>query len=321
MSKKRVLITGGAGFVGRVLADMLTECQYTVRIVDDLSNPQSRAPAVGEFIVGDIADTEIAKAAFANVDYCIALASRRGSIGFVDRNPTDILTGNTAIYNASFQAAVAADVQRFVYVSSSMVFEAASVYPTPERHINDTGIPVSHFGMAKILGEHYCRSFAKEQGLKYTIIRPSNVYGPEEKPGDKPGDSHVIPDLFKKFCDSGSQIEVFGDGMQSRCFVHRNDIARGIVAALKSADAVNQDFNMGGAEEIRILDLAQEIWNAMGGGGNIQPVFVKGFPQDVSRQFMSCDKARGILGWEPEIFFKDGLKDMVGWLAGADARF
>ena len=95
-------------------------------------------------------------------------------------------------------------------------------------------------------------------------------------------------------------------------------IARGIVAALKYDNAVNQDFNMGGAEEIRILDLAQEIWNAMGGGGNIQPVFVKGFPQDVSRQFMSCDKARGILGWEPEVFFKDGLKDMVRWLADAE---
>ena len=313
-SLRRVLVTGGCGFVGREVSSRLMENGYDVVVADNLSNPQSWPKPEFNFHRLNMEDPAAARMAFTDVDACIALASHRGAIGYVGRHPTEILTGNSSIYNATFKAAVEAKVKRLVFISSSMVFESAQDFPTPEERIESIGVPVSFFGFSKMLGEMYCRSFHQEFGLNYTIIRPSNVYGINELPEEKVGDSHVIPDLFKKIVSGQYPVELLGDGRQTRCFVHVDDIARGIVKAFESTEAENEDFNVGGTEEVQILELARMIWDFCGMDKDFEVSHVEGFAQDVNRQFMDVGKAMRLLDWEPQISFRDGLKEVVEWL-------
>lgn len=311
---QRILVTGGCGFVGSEVVSQLLARGYEVVVADDLSNPQSRVKPGYEFLQIDIGGKETARRAFEGVDACIALASRRGAIGYVHRSPTDIITGNNCIYNGTFQAAVEAQVRRLVFISSSMVYESCRSFPTRESDLATTSMPKSVFGFSKLMGERYCQAFWQEFSLPYTIIRPSNVYGINEIPGDKVGDTHVIPDLFKKIVSGQYPVELLGDGLQTRCFVHVSDIARGIIFALESESATNEDFNISGAEEVQIIKLAEMIWEFCGKNGVFRVSFTAGFPQDVERQFPDIGKARRMLGWEPQVPFNKGLQDVVAWL-------
>ena len=315
---RRVLVTGGCGFVGTEVVSLLLAKGHQVVVADDLSNPQSQAKSGYDSLRVDVGDPDAARAAFKGVDACIAMASRRGAIGYAHRNPTDIITGNSRIYDGTFRAAAEAGVRRLVFVSSSTVYENARIFPTRERDIATIPTPKSVFGFSKLIGEGYCRAFWQEFSLPYTIVRPSNVYGINEVAEDKVGDSHVIPELFKKVASGQHPVELLGDGRQTRSFVHTTDLARGIVTALESDHAANEDFNMGGTEEIQILDLAEMIQELCGKTGEFEVSHTEGFPNDVRRQFLDTAKAQTMLGWRPQVSFKDGLREVVDWLL---ARF
>ena len=123
-------------------------------------------------------------------------------------------------------------VERFVYVSSSMVFERAQEYPTPESYIDDCPVPLSAYGYSKLTGEIYCRAAHDEHGLPYTICRPFNAYGPGEMPDDEPGIAHAVPDLIRKSLAGLRPLPIFGSGEQTRTLTHVDDIADGIVTAM-----------------------------------------------------------------------------------------
>lgn len=313
-SHKRILVIGGCGFVGSKIVSLLLDKGYEVRVADDLSNPQSRVGPGYEFLRIDIGDDEAAMKAFRNVDACIALTSRRGSTGFVHRNPTEILTGNNHIYNGTFQAAVEAGIERLVFASTSLVYESARNFPSLEEEVTAMPVPVSVYGFSKLVGEQYCRAFSRAYGLPYTIIRPSNVYGINEVPGDRVGDTHVIPDLFKKISSGQYPVELLGDGRQTRCFIHMTDIARGFIMALEAEEAENEDFNMGGTEEIQVIELAEMIWQFCGIAKEFRVSYTASFPNDVQRNYLDISKADRLLGWRPQIPFRDGLREVVEWL-------
>lgn len=308
---RRVLVTGGCGFVGREVVSLLLANGYDVVVADDLSNPQSRVESGYKFYQIDIGNLGEAHKVFEGVDACVALASRRGAIGFVYRNPTEILIGNNNIYNGTFNAAADAKIRRLVFISSSMVYECSPHFPSKEAELSKAALPVSVFAFSKLMGEQYCKAFHQQHELNYTIIRPSNVYGPEEVPGEKVGDAHVIPDLFKKITSGEYPISLLGNGKQTRSFIHVKDIARGIVTALENEGAANEDFNMGGSEEIQIFELAKMIWALCGIKKEFQFAHHPGFPQDVQRQFLDTAKARNLLEWCPEINFRDGLREAI----------
>ena len=113
------------------------------------------------------------------------------------------------------RAALDDDVERFVYVSSSMVFERAELFPTPEDHLADCPVPRSAYGFSKLTGEVYCRAAHDEHGLPYTICRPFNAYGPGELPDDEPGIAHAVPDLIRKVLAGQRPLEIFGSGEQT----------------------------------------------------------------------------------------------------------
>src|SRR5213078_3674836 len=172
---------------------------------------------------------------------------------------------NNALTGAVVSASLERDVERFLYVSSSMVFERASEFPTTEEHLLHCPIPRSAYGFSKLAGEVYTRAAHDEHGLRYTICRPFNAYGPGELPDpDEPGIAHAVPDLIAKALAAQRPLEIFGSGEQTRTLTHVEDIADGIVTAMASPAGQNEDFNVSASEEMTVAEIARVIWEACG---------------------------------------------------------
>jgi nucleoside-diphosphate-sugar epimerase len=307
-----ILVTGGCGFIGREVVRALVAKGYTVRVADNLSKPSSVPPPDCEFVRVDLTDPAAARAVFSGARACVNLAALIGGIGYFHKLPASILSENNRIYSSTFDAAVAAGIERMVFVSSSMVFESATRFPSREEDLLVNPPPLTAYGFSKLIGEWYCRAYRDQHGLRYTIIRPFNAIGPEEAAGDEVGDAHVIPDLVKKIRGGQYPVELLGDGRQTRCFTHVTDIARGVVLALESEQAVDEDFNLGASAEITMLDLAQRIFALCVPAKPFRATFVPGFPGDVRRRVPDGSKAKRVLGWEPVVRFDDALREVVG---------
>ncbi|MEA2271043.1 MAG: UDP-glucose 4-epimerase, partial [Solirubrobacteraceae bacterium] len=205
------------------------------------------------------------------------------------------------------------------YVSSSMVFERATEYPTPEEHIWDCPMPRSAYGFSKLTGEVYVRAAHDEHGLPYTICRPFNAYGPGEMPEDEPGIAHAVPDLIRKCLElpPGAPLPIFGDGTHTRTLTHIDDIADGIVAAMSSPAGLNEDFNVSASEELTVAEIARIIWEETGRDPEAfalehEPTF----EVDVVRRWPNVDKAQRMLGWQARIGVREGIAQTVEWLRG-----
>jgi len=310
---KSVVVTGGCGFIGTEVVRQLVARGYRVRVVDDLSKPESQVSDAYEFLRFDLADPERTLEIFEGMDICVNLASKIGGIGYFHKYPATIISENCKIYSSTFEAAAKCGMERMIYISSSMVFECADGFPSREEDILKIPPPVTSYGMSKLVGEYYCRAFLAEHGLPYTILRPFNAYGINEAPGEEVGYAHVIPDLIKKALLSSDGIEILGDGEQTRSFTHVRDVASGIIAAMEHEKAVNEDFNLGTSKDIRILDLARKIFELCRPKEAFRPKFVEGFTYDIRRRVPEASKARKLLGWEPGVRLEDGLAEVVEW--------
>ena len=310
---KSVVVTGGCGFIGTEVVRQLLAKGYPVRVVDDLSKPESQVSDAYEFVQFDLADPARTLQAFKGMDVCINLASKIGGIGYFHKYPATIISENSKIYSSTFEAAARCGMERMVYISSSMVFESTETFPSREEDIFHIPPPVTSYGMSKLIGEYYCRAFLAEHKLPYTILRPFNAFGVNEAPGDEVGYAHVIPDLIKKaLCDHGP-MEILGDGQQTRSFTHVRDVTSGIIRAMESPAAVNEDFNLGTSEEVQILDLARMVFELCRPGEAFRVKHVGGFEYDIRRRFPDASKAKRLLGWEPRGHLKDGLVEVVEW--------
>ncbi len=195
----------------------------------------------------------------------IHLAAIVGGIANFHKLPFTLTEVNNALTGAVVHAAVDQDVERFVYVSSSMVFERATEFPTTEEHLAECLAPRSAYGFSKLAGEVYTRAAHDEHGLRYTICRPFNAYGPGELPdADEPGIAHAVPDLIHKALTGRRPLEIFGSGEQTRTITHVDDIADGIVTAMASPAGENEDFNISASQELTVAELARLIWEACG---------------------------------------------------------
>lgn len=312
--KKRVLVTGGAGFIGSEVVKQLLQKGYKVRVADDLSKREAKVPQGCDFIRADLTNPENAIRALKNIDLCIHLAAKIGGIGYFHKYPATILSENNKLYSAIFEAAVKNKIERILYLSSSMVFESTDRFPSKENDLNKIPPPLSAYGFSKLVGEEYCRAFKDEYGLNYTICRPFNAYGINEAPGDEVGYAHVIPDVIKKILSGQYPFELLGNGKQTRCFTHVSDLGRGIIMALESPKAVNQDFNLGTEEETRMIDLAKMIFKLCNTGRPFKVKFVPGFTYDIKRRVPSSKKARKILGWKPTKKLTEELPIIIDWV-------
>ena len=314
MKKNKVLVTGGAGFIGSEVVKQLLKKGYSVRVADDLSKLEAKVPKDCEFLKVDLTDKNEALHAMDGVDYCIHLAAKIGGIGYFHKYPATILSENNKMYSSVFEAAVNAKIKRIIYLSSSMVFESTDTYPSKESDINKIPPPVSSYGFSKLVGEWYCKSFYDEYGLNYTIVRPFNAYGINERPEKEIGYAHVIPDLIKKIISGQYPLELLGNGKQIRCFTHVSDISRGIILALESSKAINEDFNIGSDKEMKMIDLARLLWEKCNINKPFKVKYVPGFKYDIKRRVPSSKKARTILGWKPEKKLDEELPEIITWI-------
>ena len=313
----RVLVTGAAGTIGAaVVRRLIRDGGWEVTASD-----QHEAPAWMRegcrVHTGDLRDYREALAASEGCSHVIHLAAIVGGIGNFHKLPHTLLEVNTALYNAVFRAALDRRVERLVYVSSSMVFERATQFPTPEEHVADTPIPESAYGFSKLAGEVHCRALNDEHGLPFTICRPFNAYGPGELPDPEPGIAHVVPDLISKVLSGRRPLEIFGTGEQTRTFTHTDDIADGIVTAMSSPAGLDEDFNISAADEMTIAEIARVIWEACGEDpSQLQLEHLPSFEVDVQRRWPSVEKAKRLLGWEARIGLREGIAGTVEWLRG-----
>jgi nucleoside-diphosphate-sugar epimerase len=311
----RVLVTGGAGTIGSaVVRRLLRDPAWEVRVSDQRDAPLWMREGC-EVHQGDLRRLEDARAAMAGCTHVIHLAAIVGGIANFHKLPHTLTEVNNALYNAIFRAALDEAVERFVYVSSSMVFERAEQYPTREDYIDDCPVPLSAYGFSKLTGEIYCRAAHDEHGLPYTICRPFNAYGPGEMPDDEPGIAHAVPDLIRKSLVPLRPLPIFGSGEQTRTLTHVDDIADGIVTAMASPAGLNQDFNISAAEELTVKEIARICWEACGNAPeDFELEHLPSFKVDVVRRWPSVEKARELLGWEARIGVREGIEQTVGWL-------
>lgn len=311
----RVLVTGGAGTIGAaVVRRLLRDPGYEVRVSDQRPAPDWMREGC-QVHTGDLRDLGEARAATASCSHVIHLAAIVGGIANFHRLPHTLTEVNNALYNAIVRASLDHEVERFLYVSSSMVFERATEFPTTEEHLDDCPTPRSAYGFSKLTGEVYCRAAHAEHGLPFTICRPFNAYGPGEVPDSDPGIAHAVPDLLRKSLEGQSPLEIFGSGEQTRTLTHVDDIADGIVTAMSAEAGLNEDFNISAAEELTVAEIAQICWEAAGRNPEeFELTHLPSFEVDVQRRWPSVEKARRLLGWEARIGVREGVAETAAWL-------
>jgi UDP-glucose 4-epimerase len=311
----RVLVTGGAGTIGAaVVRRLLADPSFEVRVSDQRLAPQWMREGC-EVHTGDLRLPEEARTATKGCTHVIHLAAIVGGIANFHKLPYTLTEVNNALYNAVIRAAIELDVERFVYVSSSMVFERAELFPTPEDYLPECPVPVSAYGFSKLTGEVYCRAAHDEHGLPYTICRPFNAYGPGEIPDAEPGIAHAVPDLINKVLSGQRPLGIFGSGEQTRTLTHVEDIADGVVAAMSSPAGLNEDFNISASRELTVAEIARIVWEACGEDPDaFELEHLPTFAVDVQRRWPSVEKARRLLGWESRIEVEDGIAATVRWL-------
>ncbi len=312
----RVLVTGGAGTIGRaVVRRLLGDERWEVRVADHREVPGWVREGC-EVRSGDLRDPEVAREALTECTHVIHLAAIVGGIANFHKLPYTLTEVNNSLTGALVSGSIKRNIERFLYVSSSMVFERATQFPTTEEHLRDCPTPHSAYGFSKLAGEVYTRAAHDQHGLRYTICRPFNAYGPGERPDpEEPGIAHAVPDLISKALSGQHPLQIFGSGEQTRTLTHVDDIADGVVTALGSPAAENEDFNISACEELSVAEIARRIWIAC---GRDEQTFAlehqPSFAVDVQRRWPSVEKARRLLGWKAQIGLEEGLAGTVEWL-------
>jgi UDP-glucose 4-epimerase len=311
----RVLVTGGAGMIGQaIVRQLVRDPDFEVRVSDQRDAPDWIREGA-EVHTGDLRDASVARAALEGATHVIHCAAIVGGIANFHRLPYTLTEVNNALYNSVIGAALREEVERFVYISSSMVFERAALFPTPEDHLPDCLAPRSAYGFSKLTGEVYCRAAHEQFGLPYTICRPFNAYGPGEVASDEPGIAHAVPDLIRKVLAGQRPLQIFGSGEQTRTLTHVDDIAAGVIAALRSPAGLNEDFNISASAELTIAQIAKIVWESCGEDPDAFALeHLPSFAVDVQRRWPSVEKARLLLGWEAQIEVTEGIAATVRWL-------
>ncbi|MBI3298599.1 MAG: GDP-mannose 4,6-dehydratase [Elusimicrobia bacterium] len=311
LSGSKVLVTGGAGFIGSALSTRLSAAGALVTVLDNLATGRKENLAdAGDarLVVGDIRDGAILERLLPGTDivYHLACLGVRHSIHSPTENHEVNASGTLGLLKAARQAGVA----RFVHVSSSEVYGTARTAPMTEDH---PAFPMTVYGASKLAGECYARAFHRVYGYPTVVLRPFNAYGPR---CHHEGDSGEVIPKFLLRCLAGRPMVVFGDGAQTRDFTFVDDTAAGILAAGLVDEAVGLTLNLGSGSEVSILELSR-IVAAAAGRPEASVVHEAERPGDVKRLCADSGAARAILGYLPSVPLADGLRRLGEWYARA----
>jgi nucleoside-diphosphate-sugar epimerase len=330
----KVLVTGAAGFICGYLVPELLERGHEVTGVDDFSKYGRLAKSYDghplyRFVEGDARDAALLSGLAADCDQVVAAAAMIGGISYFHEFAYDLLAENERILGATFDAAIAArrdgHLERIVVLSSSMVYESATVFPTPEGAQLTSPPPVSTYGFQKLASEYFAKGAHEQYGLPYTILRPFNCVGIGERRAVRDTDvmsgnvklalSHVVPDLVLKVLKGQDPLHILGQGNQVRHYTYGGDLARGIRIAMESPAALNEDFNLSTATSTTVLELAEAIWRrAHGPGRPFRHVSDPPFEHDVQLRIPDIRKAREALGFEATTSLDAMLDEVIPWI-------
>jgi UDP-glucose 4-epimerase len=309
VQNQRVLVTGGAGFIGSELVRQLAARGFGVRVVDNLINGrrENLDDVLGEnvgLVVADVRDAKSMGLWLRDVEIVFHLACLgvRHSI----HSPLENHEVNASATLGLLNAARSNGVKRFVYVSSSEVYGTARTAPITEEHPT---LPMTVYGASKLAGEAYTRAFWETYRYPTVVLRPFNSYGPR---CHHEGDSGEVIPKFLLRCLAGKPMVVFGDGTQTRDFTFVGDTAAGILAAGVSDRSVGQTINLGSGKEIQIRELASTIARVLGRPGT-EIIHVESRPGDVLRLLADSSKARQLLQFKPTVALRDGLTRLRDW--------
>ncbi len=331
----KILVTGSAGFIGGYLIEDLLARGHHVVGVDNFSKYGKVEKSYSSherftFVEGDARDPRLLTELAMSCDHFIAGAARIGGISYFHEYAYDLLADNERIIAASFDAALAAysgrgkgKLKKITVLSSSMVFENATVWPTPEDH--KCPPPDSTYGFQKLACEYFAKGAWEQYKLPYTICRPFNCVGIGERRalGDKDipsgniklAMSHVVPDLVQKIVRGQDPLHILGAGNQVRCYTYGGDLAKGIVETLEHPAATNDVFNLSTPEATSVLELAEVIWNKVHKGAKpFNFVSDKAYPYDVQKRVPDVTKATKVLGFEAKTSLSEMLDEVIPWI-------
>jgi UDP-glucose 4-epimerase len=332
----RILVTGAAGFINGYLVPELLDAGHEVIGLDDFSKYGRLAKSYDDhpcyrFVEGDAKDTALMRDLAADVDQVVASAAMIGGISYFHEFAYDLIAENERILASTFDAAIAAHrdghLQRIVVMSSSMVYESATVFPTPEGAQLTSPPPISTYGFQKLASEYFAKGAWEQYQLPYTIVRPFNCVGIGERRALRDTDimsgnvklalSHVVPDLALKVLKGQDPLHILGDGSQVRHYTYGGDLAHGIRLALESDTTVNEDVNLSTAQSTTVLELAEAIWRKVHGPDReFRYVSDPPFEHDVQMRVPDVRKATELLGFEATTTLDEMLDEVIPWIRG-----
>jgi nucleoside-diphosphate-sugar epimerase len=330
----KILVTGAAGFICGYLVSELLEAGHEVVGVDNFSKygPVRRSfdghPRY-RLVEGDAKDSVLMIELAADCDHVVAGAAMIGGISYFHEFAYDLLAENERICAATFDAAISAHrlgrLQRITVISSSMVFESATVFPTPEGAELTSPPPRSTYGFQKLATEFFAQGAQEQYSLPYTIVRPFNCVGVGERRALRDHDvmsgnvklamSHVVPDLCQKVLKGQDPLHILGDGSQVRHYTYGGDLAHGIRLAMESERAVNEDFNLSTERSTTVIELAQVIWRKVHGPDRpLNVVSDPPYEHDVQMRVPDVRKAREVLGFQATTTLETMLDEVIPWV-------
>jgi UDP-glucose 4-epimerase len=334
---EKVLVSGSAGFIGGYLVEELLARGYLVTGIDNFSKYGRVRKSYDDnpnytLIEADAGDAGLLADLLADCDHFIAGAAMIGGISYFHTYAYDLLATNERIIAASCDAAIKAHrggrLRKVTYLSSSMVFESASHWPSHEGQEREIPPPLSSYGFQKLAVEYFARAAWDQYQLPYTIVRPFNCVGTGESRalGDEEilsgnvrlAMSHVVPDLVQKILKGQDPLHILGSGDQIRHYTYGGDLASGIVTAMAHPQALNEDFNLSTAESTTVLQLAGLIWRKIKGEEvPLRVIHDDPFAHDVQRRIPATDKAKRVLGFEATTTLDEMLDTVIPWIAQA----
>ena len=313
--EKRVLVTGGTGFIGSHLTEQLVTSGARVTVIGRETEARVRFLDLKHSVVAYrrvdlMGPSRKLKQLFSGKDMIFHLAARVAGIGYNSTHPATMLYDNLALTLTALEAARIGGVKRFQYVSSACVYPRHCTIPTPETEgFSGDPEPTNFgYGWAKRMGEVLARTYGDEHGLEVSIVRPYNGYGPRDN--FDPETSHVIPALIKRVVGGEDPVVVWGDGSSTRSFLYVEDFARGLLEACEKYP-VADPVNIGSDEEISIKDLVKLIIEISGSKAGIR--FDRSKPNGQPRRNCDTRKAREKIGFVAKVSLREGLKRTIEW--------
>jgi len=312
---RRVLITGGASFIGSHLTDALVERGAKVRIVDDLSSGKLEniqhhlAQGTVEFIQADLREPGVARMAMRDIEIIFHLAADHGGRGYVDLHQAGPAS-NLFLDGLVFWEARRAGVEKVVFASSGCVYpNFLQSDPNQEVYLTEDLVKPPYdadnmYGWAKLMAELTLKAYYKEYGMKAASCRYFTVYGPRGV------ENHAVIAMIAKAFIGQNPFEVWGDGTQVRNWTYIDDIVRGTILAAEKIDD-GTAVNLGTMERVRVIDAVKMVLEYTGHQAEI--VFRPDMPTGPLNRVADNSLAKKLLGWEPEVPFREGLKRTIDW--------